>query len=89
MTHNQEEKQLIKTNTEMTQILEQAHTNFKRAIRNLFKGLKKNMVLMSGGEMPAEKQKLQKKSGNSLNEKKIPVIENLLDWFTSKFKIRR
>lgn len=55
MTHNQEEKQLIKTNTEMTQILEQAHTNFKRAIRNLFKSLKKNMVLMSGGEMPAEK----------------------------------
>lgn len=41
--------------------------------------------------MPAEKQKLlkKKKGGNSLNEKKMPVIKNLLDLFTSKFKIKR
>lgn len=77
MTHNQEEKQLIKTNTEMTQMLEQVHMDFKRGIRNLFKNLKKNVVLMSEWRRNASRkiESIKKKNGNSLNEKKMPVIK--------------
>lgn len=39
-------KQLIKTDPEMTQMLESAYKDFKRAIKSMFKNLKKNMVLM-------------------------------------------
>ena len=30
---------------------------------------------------------IKRNNGNSIAEKKIPVIKNLLDWLISKFKI--
>lgn len=43
MTHNQGKNKPIKTDTEMTEIMELTDMNFKTSIINMFKDLNENM----------------------------------------------